>query len=246
MKKTKIILIAILVIIATLAITYLTVGDKIADWLWVTFTDHKQEEGMGYAKMEGNTMVITATAGWGKVRMDSCDVDEMYDSARRVEIRDEIKPTSIDCWFSNMPKVKTISGLEKLDVSEITSMFYVFSYSPKLESIDGISQWDTRSLTSICGLFTDCDCLTTIDLSGWDTRNLNSTYRAFYHSSLVEIRGLENWNVENLEYTGEMFAYCKDLQYIGNLDSWNLPSNANTFQAFIGCDSLGYRPDWAN
>ena len=67
-------------------------------------------------------------------------------------------------WFLSFAKLATVEGLENLDVSEAESLAYMFSQCESLTSLD-LSGFNTAKVTSMSGMFYGCKNLKTILVS---------------------------------------------------------------------------------
>ena len=130
--------------------------------------------------------------------------------------------TSLDVSNFNTSKVTTMEqmfsgcdGLTSLDLSnfntsQVTNMSWMFSFSG-LTSIN-LSSFNTANVTDMCNMFERCDALTTLDLSSFNTAKVNNMR--------------------------EMFNECSNLTTISVAEGWHLPSCAEGFDMFYGCDKI--------
>ena len=95
------------------------------------------------------------------------------------------RPHYTYCWFKEMGKLSTITGLEYLNTSEVTNMQQMFMG---------------------CGL-------TSLDLSGFDTKNVTDMASMFrFCGSLVTIEVSNKWSTENVTTSDLMFEYCTSIE----------------------------------
>jgi surface protein len=81
--------------------------------------------------------------------------------------------------------------LVKLNTSNITSMDSMFSNCEKLTTLD-LSNWDTRNITSMDHMFSSCYNLTSLDISNFDTSNITIIYYMFHTCSKLHTLHLDN------------------------------------------------------
>ncbi|MBQ5515106.1 MAG: BspA family leucine-rich repeat surface protein, partial [Oscillospiraceae bacterium] len=98
------------------------------------------------------------------------------------------KVGDIDHFFANCRNLKTITGLENFNTSNVYSMVRVFAQDTKLESVEGIEDWDVSKVKDFGIMFEDCSSLTSIDISKWDT--------------------------SSAQFAGAMFSGCSGLQVL--------------------------------
>ena len=73
----------------------------------------------------------------------------------------DVKPKSLQKWFSGLGSLNSIIGIENLNTSEVTTMNCMFSLCSSLTSID-ISTFDISKVTDVNGMFSACTNLRTI------------------------------------------------------------------------------------
>ncbi len=80
-----------------------------------------------------------------------------------VDVTNLCTSSNTDCWslFVNCSKLKTITGLETFDTSNVVSMQTMFNGCTNLTSVD-LSSFDTSKVTSMYQMFQNCTALTTI------------------------------------------------------------------------------------
>lgn len=97
--------------------------------------------------------------------------------------------------FASLTDLTTITGLEKLDTSQTTSMSNMFRMLWNLKSgLEGVTNWDTSQVTNMNSMFyginliaTDSEVTTNLNLSGWDTRKVTDFGDMFFQTKLNQI-----------------------------------------------------------
>ena len=107
------------------------------------------------------------------------------------------RPTSTGGWFFYMSKLKSITGLNFLNTSEVTYMVSMFADCSNLTNLD-LSSWNTAKVTDMRHMFRDCSGLTTIYVGDeWSTSAVTQSNNMFYGcTSLVGGQGT-TWNDSN-------------------------------------------------
>ena len=121
---------------------------------------------------------------------------------------------TITYFFENCYELTTITGLETLDVSNITSFYRFFRNCRKLTSVEGIRNWNVSKCQFFYGMFDKCYVLKEIPV--------------------------DNWNAQNCESMGYFACECRALEKI-NLRGFNLaklPGDYPLSNSFFGCYSL--------
>lgn len=245
-KNTKFWVIALAAVLCIAAVWISVNTASNPDYLYEVLWNFDADEGEAYARLEGTTLIVTSRPGFGKEYLQGNTFEEQRSSITKVVIQDEIAPTHIYSWFSGMTNLRTIEGLEKLDMSRVTYIQNMFLNCESLQNLDGISDWDTSSVEYIQYMFAGCKSLTKLDLSNWDVSNVESMNCMFSNSGLVEVKGMDNWNVAKLESASQLFYGCKNLQRVGDLNQWKVSDHFSAYSAFKGCTSLlTLPPYWA-
>ena len=143
-------------------------------------------------------------------------------------------PTTTAEWFQYFKSLKSIEGLEHLNTSKVKSMGGMFSHCQSLTSLD-LSGFDTSKVTSMWKMFYGCSALTTLDLSSFDTSQVTDMSRMFEDCSSLTSLDLSSFDTSQVTYMSYMFSGCKSLITIYCKSSWNCDSSANMF---TGCVSL--------
>lgn len=159
----------------------------------------------------------------------------------KVVFRDTIRPHSTANWFEDMNTTKTIEGLDKLDTSEVVTMYAMFYNTGKLTTID-VSTWDTHNVTDMGLMFSNASSLTSIgSLAGWDTGKVTNMSGMFDNTfALTSLDGIENWNTSNVTNISSMFAGAMELTKLdlSNWDTSNVKYMAVTFSGTVKLNDL--------
>ena len=119
----------------------------------------------------------------------------------------------------------------------------MFSRCEKLENID-VSGFDTRKVTTMSSMFNECNALKTLDLTNFDVSQVTNMQQMFYNcSSLTTIYAASNWNEgfdESLN-SWSMFTGCTSLVGGGGTE-WDSSYSNDIYLAQIdgGKMDLGY------
>ena len=151
------------------------------------------------------------------------DLDKMTESPEIMQSRQylhsvifdqsfaDCRPTSTKYWFANCWVLKTISGLEYLNTSEVTDMGQMFMECSELESID-LSHFNTSKVTNMNNMFYRNMALTSLDLSSFDTQNVTDMgYMFGMCENLTTIYVSSNWTTATVTTGDAMFYECSKL-----------------------------------
>lgn len=128
---------------------------------------------------------------------------------KEVIITEALQPANMSEWFYGMEKLKTITGLELLDTSNVKVMDELFHGCKSLEEL--VLNFDTSNLESMWAFTAECENLKTMTLNFTNTDKLQNIGGLCYGCKNLEILILNNFNIENVNYTLEIFDECPKL-----------------------------------
>ena len=145
-------------------------------------------------------------------------------------------PTSLYCFFENLKKLETITGLEYLNTKKVTDMSCMFRSCSSLTSLD-VTKFNTVNVTNMSYMFTGCSALLSLDVTKFNTVNVtNMSYMFFGCSALLSL-DVTNFNTVNVTNMGYMFCDCVALTSL-YLTNFNTEKVTNMGNMFFGCSSL--------
>ena len=110
----------------------------------------------------------------------------------------DARPTSTCGWFDGMNSLQSISGMNYLNTSEVTTMIRMFSNCSQLTSLD-VSNFNTDKVAYMAGMFNSCTKITSLDLYSFNTSNVTNMLEMFNGcSSLVTINVSDGWSTAAL------------------------------------------------
>ena len=148
------------------------------------------------------------------------------------------KPKSCEKWFEECENLTTIKGIkENLNTSEVTNMSWMFSGCENLTSLD-VSGFKTDNVTDMMAMFYGCENLTNLDVSGFKTDNVtNMSYMFSVCENLtsLDVSGFKTDNVTDMRW---MFAECENLKTIYVGAGWNTSNVTESEDMFEKCYNL--------
>ena len=145
-------------------------------------------------------------------------------------------PTSLYCFFENLPKLETITGLEYLNTEKVTNMSRMFYYCSKLTSLD-VTHFDTEKVTDMNKMFYDCSSLTSLDVSKFNTANVTDMSRMFFGCSKLTSLDVSKFNTANVKNMNSMFTGCSELTSL-DVSNFNTANVRDMYYMFAGCLAL--------
>ena len=129
--------------------------------------------------------------------------------------------------FARLNKVEVID-ISGWDTSNVITMDCMFSQCPKLKKIIGIENLDVSKSEDVSYMFYGGENLVELDLTNWNPKLLQKTrYMFFGCSNLKIIKNIENWQLPNIKNVRQMFDKCDKLDI--DLSNWDLTNIKNAF-----------------
>ena len=105
---------------------------------------------------------------------------------------------TMDCMFSQCPKLKNIIGIENLDVSKSEDVSYMFYGGENLVELD-LTNWNPISLENMSNMFGYCSNLKIIkNIENWQLTNIKDVRQMFYKCAKLDV-DLSNWDLSNIK-----------------------------------------------
>ena len=140
--------------------------------------------------------------------------------------------------FLGCYSLEYITGIENWDFQLTNSLGSMFSGCQSLRELD-VSGWNVSTVTSFASMFANCWNLRSLDLSGWNPANCASFASMFSEChSLESVGDLSGWNTAKVTTLASMFNVCLSLKTITGLSSWNVEKVTTAASMFMSCRSL--------
>ncbi len=151
----------------------------------------------------------------------------------------EADVTNLQYWFYGYTNA-VFTGLENIDTSKVTTLYYTFDNCKKLDNLDSLSKWDTGAVKTLWGTFYGCSALTNVDgLSGWDTGAVTTLWGTFYGcSALTNVDGLSGWDTGAVTTLQSTFSGCSALTNVDGLSGWDTGAVTALQSTFYNCSGL--------
>ena len=180
-----------------------------------TFTSFNSETGQGWNSSKSNIRYI------------------VIDTDKPIEPRNK----KFDYWFAGLNNLRSITNLNHIDISKVTTMQYLFNGCSSLTSLD-LSSFNTANVTNMYKAFSGLTSLDTINLSSFNTSNVTNMVEMFRGCTSLTILNLVSFNTANLTSSAFMFSNCSSLTTIfvsNDFVTTSITASTNMFQA---CNSL--------
>lgn len=126
---------------------------------------------------------------------------------------------------------------ESFKVALPTSTYQWFYQCKKLETIEGIENLNTSEVTTMRAMFSECESLRGLDVSGFNTSKVKNMRFMFANCFSVDKLNVSNFNTESVEDMRGMFYGCRDLVRL-NVDNFITKNVTDMSYMFRGCSSL--------
>lgn len=149
------------------------------------------------------------------------------------------KPLSCQNWFEDFPRLQSVSGLENLNVTYVTSTHRMFYQCVNLISAD-LSGWGLAvDLSNMSEMFSGCHSLRSVNVNGFHpcvSHGWSTMAEMFYNCYSLTQADFSGAVFLDLEYPdmGSMFENCTNLTTVVMPEA----SPANTLGMFDDCSAL--------
>ena len=148
----------------------------------------------------------------------------------------DARPEKCVKWFYLCKNLTSITGLNYLNTSNVTSMASMFDYCESLTSLD-LSKFNTAKVQRMNSMFEGCKSLTKLDLRSFNTSNVQYMNNMFYNCKNLKNVDVSSFNTSNVKSMYQMFYGCSSLVKL-NLTSFT-PSSSTSLEAmFEYCENL--------
>jgi len=148
-------------------------------------------------------------------------------------LRLNINSSYLFCGFSAL---ESIEGMEYLDTSNVTNMFFMFWGMSSLTTLD-VSNFDTSNVTNMRGMFNGMSSLTSLDISNFNTSKVKNMAAMFGGNSSLSNLDISNFDTSNVTDMGSMFAGTSSLTSL-DLSSFDTSNVTSMKWMFSGMSSL--------
>ncbi len=202
-----------------------------------------------YAVLEGNTLTFycddqrEARTNPMELNFTSANNSPIYPHKDEItsvvfddSFADFTELTSTANWFYDCGNLTSITGLEKVNTSKVTTMEYMFDGCRSLTSLD-ISNFDLSSVQTMSCMFRSCSGLTNINLGNFNASSTTSFSQMFQGCTSLETINISDANTSSATTMYAMFNGCRALTEL-NLGSFNTANVTNMSMMFANCNAL--------
>ena len=145
-------------------------------------------------------------------------------------------PTSLYKFFANLPKLKTITGLEYLNTEKVTNMSYMFYSCSSLTSLD-VTHFNTAKVTNMNNMFSNCSSLTSLDVTHFNTAKVTNMNNMFSNCSSLTSLDVTHFNTAKVTNMNNMFSNCSSLTSL-DVTYFNTANVTDMNKMFYKCSAL--------
>ena len=175
-----------------------------------------------YAEFDNATGTLTFRRGLSKPE-GAYDLNEGNTKPGWLTQKEDIKKVVFDASFAN---------------ARPTSCCKWFDGCQKLTEIKGIENLNTQNVTDMSSMFSDCQKLTSLDLSNFNTANVKYMRSMFGFCQELTSLNVTNFNTANVEDMRSMFKNCSALTGIFASNKFVTDQVIEGSDMFSGCDKL--------
>ncbi len=148
----------------------------------------------------------------------------------------DVRPTTTYAWFKNMGNLTSITGMEHLNTSEVTTMRSMFYNCSSLTELD-LSHLNTANVTDMAYMFYNCEGLTSLDVRNFNTSNVTDMNSMFEYCSSLTSLNVSHFNTAGVTNMSAMFHTCSSLTSL-DLSHFNTTNVTDMQVMFVDCRSL--------
>ena len=144
--------------------------------------------------------------------------------------------TTMKNMFSSCTSLTSIEGTKTWNTSKVTNMNSMFSSCTSLKTVD-VSSWDTSKVTDMTGMFVSCRSLTDLDVSNWDTSKVTKLTNTFQGCTSLKSLDVSKWKTSNVTSMSSTFQTCNKFTSL-DVSKWDTSKVTGMNTMFTGCSSL--------
>ena len=189
------------------------------------------------------TITIAAGAGTYELRVFAAEVNGFNriqfnlvgDRLKLLEIRNwgEVVWSTMNSAFRGCSNMTSVTSFVNPDLASVTNMAFMFSDCNSLTTLD-VSGFSTANVTNMDVMFSGCTSLTTLDVSGFNTANVTSMAFMFRSCNSLTRLDVSGFNTANVINMGVMFFNCSSLTDISGIENFNISSVTNLTSFLVG------------
>ena len=138
--------------------------------------------------------------------------------------------------FAGWTSLTTVTGLERVDTSNVKDMAEMFSGCRSLTTLD-VSKFNTSNVTNMQGMFLNCHLLESLDVTNFDTANVTDMASMFQGCRSLTLLDVANFKTSNVTNMANMFRDCHLLAIL-DVSNFNTTSVTRIDGMFFACRSL--------
>lgn len=164
---------------------------------------------------------------------------EEIKSATSVIIEESFKNYAVptcEKMFYEFDNLKSITGLEYLNTTNVKSMRQMFCYCKALTSLD-ITHLKTNTVTDMFSMFNTCG-VSSLDLSNFNTENVTDMAYMFKYCNQLTWIDLSSFNTAKVENMNGMFQGTAQLEHIYAKELFTTEQVAKSNNMFYYCRKL--------
>ena len=178
-----------------------------------------------YAALSDDNKTLTFYFDYNKENRDGFDIGPFFDPSERG-------------WHAQRENITTVVFDEAFaKCKNVTSTAHWFNGCRELTTITGIERLNTANVTSMNSMFRNCSNLSSLDVTGFNTANVTDMYRMFYGCKSLPTIDLSSFNTANVTDMGDMFRGCTSLTAL-DFSSFNTANVTDMSYMLHGCSHL--------
>lgn len=165
------------------------------------------------------TDTLTFTSGGTLPTASTSRLSKQFPHLKHIVFTERVQaPADSTNLFAQLVYLQDITGLDKLDTSQVTSMNAMFNSDYALTSLD-LSTWNTDKVTDMSWMFTGDKALSSLNVSHFNTANVTNMM-VMFNGIGVSSLDVSNFNTGKVTNMSDMFSWMRNLKSL-DLRSWD-------------------------
>lgn len=165
------------------------------------------------------TDTLTFTSGGTLPTASTSRLSEQFKHLKHIVFTQKVTaPANSQNLFAQIVYLQDITGIEKLDTSNVINMNAMFNSDYALTGLD-LSSWNTDNVTDMSWMFTGNKSLRSLNVSSFNTKNVTNMM-VMFNGIAVSSLNLSNFDTEQVTDMSDMFSWTPNLTSL-DLSGWH-------------------------
>ena len=208
-------------------------GDTVTPWMYWWLTDG--DKTIHYQSYDPGGVGAKPITGTDAISYDGLDyLVKTY--ITKAVFENEIEAETCEVLFDDFSRLETIEQIENLKTSKVTNMRGMFSGCEQLTNLD-VTGFNTSEVTSMRFMFGGCRGIKSLNLNNFNTSNVTDMLGMFSKCSSLLSLDLSKFVTNKVKHMTSMFDECSNLTEL-DLKSFEVDNVISMSSMFEDCVKL--------